>query len=258
MFFIVSKLLGIFAQPLNLMALFLGLAGSLFHLGKAGIAKNIFLLVGLFFILCGYTQFSDLALSILERQYKQPVLTNLEKEHLGIIVLGGTTSRDKQVKKNWYHLNSSAERITEAVILSKKYPSALLVFTGGSGHMVGREGEEALAFITLFEQMDVIDNEVLLETEAKNTWQNAINTIAMVKDRNITNWLLVTSAFHMSRSIGSFSKAGLEVIAWPTDYRAETLKFPWITANSTEQFSKMNILIHELIGILAYKLTGRL
>ncbi|MCP4184776.1 MAG: YdcF family protein [Hyphomicrobiales bacterium] len=258
MFFVVSKLLSIFAQPLNLMALLLGLAGSLDHLGKATIAKNLFFLVGLFFVLCGYTQISDFALSILERQHKQPVLTSIEKQPLGIIILGGTTSRNKQVKKNWYHLNSSAERITEAVILSKKYPTALLVFTGGSGHLVGREGEEALAFRTLFEQMGAIDNEVLLETEAKNTWQNAINTIAMVKDRNISNWLLVTSAFHMSRSIGSFKKAGMEVIAWPTDYRAETLKFPWITTNSTEQFSKMNILFHELLGILAYKLTDRL
>ena len=258
MFFIVSKIVGIFAQPLNLMALFLGIAGSLFHLRKARIAKYIFLFVGLFFVLFGYTQFSDLALSILERQYKQPELTRLEKESLGIIILGGTTSRHKQVKKNWYHLNSSAERITEAVILSKKHPSALLVFTGGSGHLVGREGEEALAFRTLFEQMDAITNEVLLETEAKNTWQNATNTIAMVKNRNISTWLLVTSAFHMTRSVGSFEKAGLEVIAWPTDYRAETLKFPWITANSTEQFSKMNILFHELIGLLAYKLTDRL
>lgn len=258
MFFIVSKLLGIFAQPLNLIALLLGLAGSLIYWGKTKIAKAIFITVGLVFVLCGYTQFSDFALSILEGRQKQPELSNLRQESLGVIILGGTMSRDKQVKKNWYHLNSSAERITEAIILSKKYPSALLVFTGGSGHLVGRQGKEALAFRTLFEQMDAIKNEVLLETEAKNTWQNAINTIAMVKDRNITDWLLVTSAFHMSRSVGSFRKAGLEVIAWPTDYRAETLRFPWITANSTEQFSKMNLLLHELIGILAYKLTDRL
>jgi len=258
MFFIVSKLLGIFAQPLNTMALLLAIAASLFHLGKSRFAKYIIVFVAVSFVICGYTQFGDFALSVLEGQYKQPVLTRIENQPLGIIVMGGTTSRDKQLKKNWYHLNSSAERITEAIILAKQHPSALLVFTGGSGHLLGRKGEEALAFRTLFEQMDPVKNEVLLETEAKNTWQNAVNTIAMIKERKIVNWLLVTSAFHMPRSVGSFKKAGLEVIAWPTDYRAEILEFPWITANSTEQFSKMNVLIHELIGILAYRLFGRL
>ncbi len=258
MFFIASKILGVFTQPLNLLFLFFGLAGILLIFGKLKIARKTLIWVCALFLLCGYTQIADLALSVLERQTDLPATNQFNEKPLGIIVLGGTATSDKQVRTGWYHLNSSAERITEAIILAKKYPSALLVFTGGSGHIVGRKNDEALAFRILFEQMDAVQNEVLLEAQAKNTWQNAVNTIAITNGREIANWLLVTSAFHMPRAIGSFNKAGLDVIAWPTDYRAEVLKFPWLTANSTEQFSKLNILFHELAGIIVYKLSGRM
>ncbi len=258
MFFIASKTLGVFVQPLNLLFSLIGLAGILLIFGKRKIAGKILIWVCALFILCGYTQIADLALSILERQTDLPATTQFDEKPLGIIVLGGTTTSNKQVRTDWYHLNSSAERITEAIILAKKYPSALLVFTGGSGDLKGKKNDEALAFRILFEQMDAVQNEVLLEAEAKNTWQNAVNTHAMIKNREIANWLLVTSAFHMPRAIGSFTKAGLDVIAWPTDYRADVIKFPWLTADSTEQFSKLNLLFHELAGIIVYKLSGRM
>ncbi len=57
-----------------------------------------------------------------------------------------------------------------------------------------------------------------LERASRNTFENAVLTKAMVKPKPGERWLLVTSAWHMPRSVGIFRQAGWPVIAYPTDF----------------------------------------
>ena len=59
---------------------------------------------------------------------------------------------------------------------------------------------------------------MIFEDKSRNTHENAINAAALVHPKPQEKWLLVTSAFHMPRSIASFRKAGWNVYPAPTDY----------------------------------------
>ena len=204
----------------------------------------------------------DVALAQLEKWSQARSLDELTQIPTGIIILGGSLSTNKQIKFGSYHLDDAAERITEGIVLAKKFPGAILLYTGGIGSLNNEQGNEALAFEYFYHRLGAVKNTLLLDGQSKNTWQNAQNSAAlidgMIKNPKDSTWLLVTSANHMPRSLGSFRKVGLNVVGWPTDYRADVLRFPWLVTNSARQFTKLNLLFHELIGIVAYKITGRM
>ena len=262
MFFIISKILDVFAQPLNILILIFCIGTICRYFGRLKIARNIFAGAVLFLFIGGFTQFPDLALAILERQVSTASMEEIGEKPAGIIILGGSMTGKKQVKLRDYHLNDGAERVSEGLILARKFPSALLIFTGGIGALYNSGENEADTFELFLRRFNVTNNEIVLERNAKNTWQNAVKTIALLKQRfekpDELNWLMVTSAFHMPRALGSFRKAGLNVLAWPVDYRADVLRFPWLTAKSAAQFSKLNTVVHELIGTAVYQITGRI
>ncbi len=71
-------------------------------------------------------------------------------------------------------------------------------------------------------------------------------------------WLLVTSAFHMPRSVGLFRKAGFAVVPWPVDYRtAGDEGYGFFVDNAIDSLQNTTLGIREWIGLLAYWLTGR-
>ena len=95
------------------------------------------------------------------------------------------------------------------------------------------------------------------ESKSRNTWENAIFVAKMAGDDKNRQWILVTSASHMPRSLGCFRKAGMNVVAAPTDFRASQLHFPYISAEAPGQFLQASILVKEWIGLVAYHLAGR-
>ena len=96
------------------------------------------------------------------------------------------------------------------------------------------------------------------KSASRNTWENALFVSRLVGGNNKRPWILVTSAFHMPRALGCFRRVGMNVVAAPADFRADRLRFPWLTGAMANQFLKMNILAKELLGLLAYRLTGRI
>ncbi|EFG2886070.1 YdcF family protein, partial [Escherichia coli] len=70
--------------------------------------------------------------------------------------------------------------------------------------------------------------------------------------------LLVTSAFHMPRSVLLFRKAGFEVVPWPADYRSTGEDGPGLTGhNIIHTMQTTGVALKEWIGLVAYRLTGR-
>jgi uncharacterized SAM-binding protein YcdF (DUF218 family) len=98
---------------------------------------------------------------------------------------------------------------------------------------------------------------LLLEQESRNTHENAELTLAMLGGTE-GNIVLMTSAFHMPRSVGIFRKAGLEVIAWPVDYRSAGNETAGIDiVNPVLNLTTTGVAIREWIGLAIYALTGR-
>jgi len=70
--------------------------------------------------------------------------------------------------------------------------------------------------------------------------------------------VLITSAFHMPRAMGAFRKAGLDLEAWPVDYRTRgpiDLTRPFDKVS--EGLRRVDTASREWVGLLSYWLTGR-
>ena len=71
--------------------------------------------------------------------------------------------------------------------------------------------------------------------------------------------LLVTSAFHMPRSVGLFRKQGLDVVPWPVDYRSTGTEGVGIDIdNPPDNILTTGTALREWVGLIAYRLTGQI
>jgi uncharacterized SAM-binding protein YcdF (DUF218 family) len=176
----------------------------------------------------------------------------------GIIVLGGSVDTDLSAAHNTPVVPHAADRLFAAGELARHYPNARVVFTGGSANLVASNAREADYSAPILANLGIAKERLILERESRNTYENAIFTKQLVSPKPGERWLLVTSAFHMPRSMGIFRKAGFDVEAYPVDWRMggreDLFSF---SNNGGEGLNRTEIAVREWIGLLAYRLMGR-
>ena len=255
MFFLLSKLFWLVFRPLNLLIWLLVFSWLAKMLGQVRIARTMSVTAVFLLILLGFTQFANMPLGWLENRYKVP---QISEAPYGIIILGGGLAISRVDPKSPYHIFEAAERTIKGFALKRRFPSSRLIYTGGDSSISQWDLPETVAAIALGK--DIYGDNFSMETESKSrtTWENAVNVAAMLtpEERSRT-WLLVTSASHMTRAMGSFQAAGMNPVAYPTDFRAGSLRFPFLTARATAQFDSLEVFTKEILGILAYWATGR-
>jgi len=255
MFFIASKIFWVFARPLNALFVLALLAGLLALSGRRRAAGWLFALSAIAFALIGFTQLPDLLLYRLERQIVQP---ELPPDPAGIVVLGGGLYSESAARNGDYHLGEASDRIVRGLELKRHYPQSRLIYSGGLSALLQQGVPETSAARHLVEALYGDTRGIEFEAKSRNTWENAVYVSQLAAAEKTRPWLLVTSAFHMERSLGCFRKVGMNVIPVATDFRADPLRFPYLSGDMAGQFLKMNVLVKEMIGLLAYRLTGRM
>jgi uncharacterized SAM-binding protein YcdF (DUF218 family) len=129
----------------------------------------------------------------------------------GIVFLGGF-----HVEYNageWSGISSvTAERIVTAVRLSKLYPEARVLYSGGGSE--ARLGREILV------GLGVPSERISIEDRSRSTSENAKFSKIIAAPKRSETWLLVTSAHHMPRAVGAFRAAGFPVEAYPVEFLA--------------------------------------
>ncbi len=177
----------------------------------------------------------------------------------GVIVLGGSIDADVSASHGTAVVGSAADRILAAAALAHRYPNARIIFTGGSGNLVSNEAREADYAAALFESLGISRERLIMERQSRNTQENAEFSMAMAAPKPGDRWLLVTSAFHMPRSVGLFRKAGFAVEAYPVDWRVGGAEDLWrFTVLSMGGLDRTTIGIREWIGLIAYRATGKI
>ncbi|MGS1093020.1 YdcF family protein [Aquamicrobium terrae] len=257
MFFYLSKLFWFVAQPVNLIGLLI-VAGIL--LAIAGWRRLSLLLSFCAFLILAigaWTSTGALLLHPLEDRFTRP--DPAPAQVAGIIVLGGGFEGGVNLVRGGYELNSSGDRFVEAAVLARRYPQARVVVTGGSGSlMLEGEGDGDTA-PRLLTALGVEPGRLVLENRSRNTYENAVFTREMVDPKAGETWLLVTSAFHMPRSVALFRKAGFDVVPWPADYRTAGNEHVGLTQdNVADSLQNLTVAMREWIGLLAYWLSGRI
>ena len=104
--------------------------------------------------------------------------------------------------------------------------------------------------------MGVAPQRVLYESRSRTTYENAIFSADVPGVQTQQPWLLLTSAYHMPRAMATFQKAGWNVTPYPVDFHTSS-KQPWLDFSFEIGARKWHLALHELAGLLAYRMTGR-
>jgi uncharacterized SAM-binding protein YcdF (DUF218 family) len=257
MFFYAAKIFWFFAQPSTLLLVMMIGGAALLRAGRDRAGRRLILLsVGLL-LLGGLLPASNWLLLPLEQRFARADLTGREVD--GIVVLGGAEDARIWAERDAHALNEAGERFTEAVALARRYPKARVVFTGGAIEIIGSPKIGADAARAIFRDLGLVEGDrLLLETKARDTWENAVYVKALVEPKPGERWLVVTSAWHMPRSIGVFRQAGFAVEPWPVDYRTGGLLDALrLFEAPADGLKRLDTAMREWIGLVIYRVTGR-
>jgi uncharacterized SAM-binding protein YcdF (DUF218 family) len=246
MFFALSKLVGFFVQPSNMLIAvgLLGVIATQTRFSRAGQR----LLVGSVLTLAvfGFSPIGNWILRPLEQRF--PPWDEELGAPDGIIVLGGVISYAATTAYPYPGINDAAERITVVSKLAKQFPNTRLIYSGGS---------EANTAAELFETFGIPRSRIELELRSRNTIENALFTKEIAKPKSGERWLLVTSAFHMPRAIGVFRQLGFPVEAYPVDWRTPAPEDDPTLFVLTDGLRRTDLGFHEWTGLIAYRITGK-
>jgi uncharacterized SAM-binding protein YcdF (DUF218 family) len=140
--------------------------------------------------------------------------------------------------------------------LMQQHPHLRLLFTGGEGQLLAQGLTEAQRAEIFYRAMGLSPTRLILEDRSRNTFENAVLSAAMVGVDVKKPWLLVTSAWHMPRAMATFEKAGWNVTPYPVDFRTGS-NTPWTDYSLSDGAAKWQLVLHELLGLWVYQLTGR-
>lgn len=222
--------------------------------------KSATLLLGLYSLVMLAIAFLPLhfwLLSPLEQRFPRLAEADLPTEITGILVLGGSMEENMTQYYQQSSFNAAAERMTATTELALRYPAAKIVLSGGSGLLVG-EGditEAAVARDFLVARAIPLDS-IVLEDKSRNTLENVRYSQALVQPQADENWLVVTSAYHMPRSVGIFRQHGWQITPYPVDYYSAPAHVIDTNHYLLERFKAIEIACREYVGLVAYRLLG--
>jgi uncharacterized SAM-binding protein YcdF (DUF218 family) len=253
--FLISKLLWILLRPSSLLLL-LGLLGLLLLYARRRSGALVCLTLSLGAMgLVVLLPIGPLMLEPLEGRF--PAVTVPPAQVDGIIVLGGAVDTDLTEAHGMPALNDAAERMTTLVALSRRYPDAILAFTGGNGRLLRGRLSEADVARSLFDSLGVPPGRVRYESGSRTTYENAVLLKRLLMPRPDQRWVLITSAWHMPRSVGIFRRAGWNVLPWPVGYKTAMRLDVLMLGGLPERLGMIDLASHEWVGMVAYRLLGR-
>ncbi|MBX9648593.1 MAG: YdcF family protein [Xanthobacteraceae bacterium] len=257
MFFVLSKTIGYLLLPTNFM-IGLGLVGAVLLLTRfAWLGRKLAITSALLLLVCGLSPLGNMLLYPLEARF--PAWDPARGAPDGIIVLGASIEADLSAAHGTPVVRNAPDRIIAAAILARRYPTARVVFSGGSANLLSNDAREADFAGEVFEGLGIAKSRLTMERRSRNTLENAEFSKALVGPRPGERWLLVTSAFHMPRSVGLFRKAGFPVEAYPVDWRVGGRDSLFAFTNlALEGLWRTDAGTREWMGLIAYRATGKI
>lgn len=253
---ILSKLLPLFVYPLG-MSTWLLVAALL--LGAANRRRSAMLCTGValaILVVSGNGRVATALHRSLEQTYP-PVPLAASASADAIIVLGGGLGLPLAPRVD-IDLVGSSDRLRHAARLYTAGKAPRLILSGGNVFPQPPLLSESEYASRLLQEWGVPGDAVLLETQSRNTYENAQRSRELMARHGIRDALLVTSAAHMPRAAAVFRSAGVAVVPSPTDFNAVDTEQPellsWIPDASS--LAATTTAIKELLGILSYRLRG--
>jgi uncharacterized SAM-binding protein YcdF (DUF218 family) len=185
----------------------------------------------------------------LEKDYINNPITG-DRNIDAIVVLGNGT-KDINALKNTFNADMGSLRLLHAVVVYNKTGAKYFVCSGkGDGKI-----SEAEVMARLAGKLGVPKEKIRMESNSKNTGENAAEVNKMFVNKNI-NVGLVTSAFHMKRSEREFKKYFNNVLPLPAHYLYSSPMGNTIIRYmpQSEELNKTSIAFKEIVAQLWYRL----
>lgn len=238
--------------PSNLLALsaIVGLVVLAFHRRAGAIVAALSLAA---IAVSTLSPLGNLLLTPLEQRFPQERYpANIQ----GIIVLGGSYDTVSHGYMSTIVLEEDTEPLAVMADLAHRYPNAKIIFSGGTAPSAPGPSEAAIVK-PYFVSFGIAPDRIVTEGQSQTTEENAQFTARLLRPTPSSRWLLVTSGYHMPRAMGAFRKAGFNVTAFPVGLRTHGWRDMWRTEyTATDNLRRVDIAVHEWIGLIDYKLKG--
>lgn len=271
MFIFLSKLLPPFFYPLGLAILLI--AAALFLWRKVRL-QRILLILALLILFLGSNRLVAAGLVRgLEYQYQPlPEITQHPETKRAaplapvIVLLGGGTESHTPPRP-MVEVNGAGDRVLYAVQLYRLGYAPKILVTGGNIEWMSSGPSPAEDMAELLHFMGVPQEDIWLEGESRNTYENAVYTREILEPKGIHSIILVTSAQHMPRSVGLFAKQGFEVLPAPADFSVTETEWEKIAhpkpidllfnlLPGISNLSATTNSLKEYLGMFIYRLRG--
>lgn len=174
------------------------------------------------------------------------------------VVLGGCMRYfDNNTQRVVY--GSSVDRLIQAIQLYHQGKIKKILLSGGSGYISFPEWREAVYLAEVVHQSCIPDSAIIIEKTSRNTRENAVESAKILHEGNYgQRILLITSATHMKRSQACFNKAGIHADSFAVDSRAGIgiYTLDKLIVPDCDNLGNWDVMIHEWIGMLMYKMAG--
>jgi len=256
MYFYLAKTVGFFAVPSNLVTVIVILGLLLWRSGYARLGRRLTIAGLVIFLIGGASPLGTALLLPLENRFPQWDTTRGVPD--GIVVLGGVLNMYISRQRNDITFGPSAERLIAAVDLSRQYPTARIVFSGGNSNLISPGMPESDLAVRFLERFGVSSDRILLDRASRNTMENAVNAKRVAAPKPGERWLLVTSASHMPRAMGLFRAAGFPVEAYPVDWKTGGWRdLVALQSSLLGGFGHLDIAVHEWVALAIDWIMGR-
>jgi uncharacterized SAM-binding protein YcdF (DUF218 family) len=253
MFFTLSKLFWLFAAPSHLLFLLVLGTGLCLLLRWLRTARVLGVAAALLLIIAGMSPLPLWAVRAMENQYPRPAWP----AHVdGVLILGAGFDTALLKQRRALPANGGLLRVVEAYAAARHYPEARIVFSGGSGFLHGQPFSEAETARYLLDEIGLQPSRLVLEPRSRNTYENILFSKQLVKPKPGEVWLLATSAIHLPRAMAIARKLDWPMQAWPTDF----ITSPDGGSDPFEFGGNLGLAdtaVHEWVGMLVYRLTGK-
>lgn len=257
-----SKFLPLFLYPTGMITLLIVLTLVFWKKRRLSLA---FLILAFLILLIAGNKYTATSLSrTLEWQY--PPLPDGTRADV-IVLLGGGTEPDVS-PRSMVEVNASGDRVLYAVKLLQEGAAPQVLLSGGDiDFLYDSPSTPADDMATLMEMLGVPRENMLIQNASYNTQQDAEFSCKMIKEQGFDSVILVTSAFHMPRSVALFEAQGCPVIPAPVDFSITGDSWEALTHPNIQEFlinlmpsythlSAVTKTMKEYFGMWYYQLSG--
>ena len=223
---------------------------------KKTVAKQFIIFIGIYFFVIAVLPTGNFMIYSLEMRHDIP--TEIPRDISGIIVLSGGENVVKSKKYNQIYSGGSTYRIIESIRLQEQFPETKIIFSGGSGDLFSKNNTSYVAE-KFYRNFSKIPNNIIFESKSTNTYENFAFTNNLLDFEKNSKWIVVTSAFHMPRSIKVAKSFNIDPIPYPTDYMtSENIFNEFLNFNLLKNIHNFQLSMKEYFGFLTYKLVYKI